>query len=119
MSPPQTQHSSSTISKSDTIRMLVLETDEAHPDTHKEQGSFGQVLDKLFKTAGDNHDPPLGLETVMRFVVEDKEHRHGSVPTLEELKDVHAVLLTGSMYDAHGDEEWILKLLQLLRGIVY
>jgi len=97
--------------------MLVLETDEAHPDDHNEQGSFGQVLDKLFKTAGDNHDPPLGVETTMRFVVEDKEHREGSVPTLEELEGVHAVLITGSMYDAHGDEEWILKLLKLLRGV--
>jgi len=96
--------------------MLVLETDEAHPDDHKEQGSFGQVLDKLFKTAGDNHDPPLGVETVMRFVVEDKEHREGSVPTLKELEGVHAILITGSMYDAHGDEEWILKLLRLLKG---
>jgi len=97
--------------------MLVLETDEAHPDDHDEQGSFGQVLDKLFKTAGDNHDPPLGVETIMRFVVEDKEHREGSVPTLEELEGVHAVLITGSMYDAHGDQEWILKLLELLRGV--
>jgi len=98
--------------------MLVLETDEAHPDDHNEQGSFGQVLDKLFKTAGDNHDPPLGVETTMRFVVEDKEHREGSVPMLEELEGVHAVLITGSTYDAHGDEGWILKLLELLRGVL-
>jgi len=97
--------------------MLVLETDEAHPDTHKQHGSFGQVLDKLFKNAGDKHDPPLGVETIMRFVVEDKEHREGSVPTLEELEGIHAVLITGSMYDAHGDEEWILKLLALLKGM--
>jgi hypothetical protein len=116
MSPSHTQQSPSSIPNSNTIRMLVLETDEAHPDTHKEQGSFGQVLDKLFKTAGDNHEPPLGVETTMRFVVEDKEHREGSVPTLEELEGVHAVLITGSMYDAHGDEAWIAKLLELLRG---
>lgn len=97
--------------------MLVLETDESHPDTQEEDGSFGQVLDKLFKKAGDGHNPPLGVETTMRFVVEDKEHKDGSVPTLEELEGVHAILITGSMYDAHGDEEWILKLLGLLKGM--
>lgn len=93
--------------------MMVFETDEAHPETHKERGSFGQVFDELFKTAGDNHDPPLGIETAMRFVVEPKG---GSVPKIEELEGVHAILITGSMFDAHGDDDWILKLLKLLKG---
>lgn len=96
------------------VRMVVFETDEPHPDTQEEKGSFGDVLDKLFKTAGDNHDPPLGIETKMRFVVEPKG---GKVPTVDELQDVHAILITGSMFDAHGDEEWIQKLVRLLQDL--
>ncbi|KAL8838352.1 MAG: hypothetical protein Q9205_003577 [Flavoplaca limonia] len=96
----------------DYVRMLVLETDEQHPDDHRERGSFGDVFDSLFKEAGQGHDPPLGVETVMRFVVEEKG---GSVPTIEEMENVHAILITGSMYDAHGDEPWILKLVDLIQ----
>ena len=92
-----------------------METDEPDPGTSREQGSFGDVLNTLLKTAGDKHDPPLGIETVMRFVVEPKG---GQVPTMEELQGIHAVLITGSMYDAHGNDEWILKLIKLLQGRV-
>lgn len=98
------------------IRMMVLETDEPHPNTRETQGSFGDVLDSLFKKAGDAHDPPLGIETSMHFVVEPKG---GRVPDVSEFEDVHALLITGSMADAHGDEEWILKLVRLLRGMFY
>ena len=94
---------------------MVFETDEPHPEDHEEKGTFGDVFDKLFKAAGDNHDPPLGIETAMKFVVEPKG---GKVPTVDELKDVHAILITGSMYDAHGDDEWILKLIKLLQGTI-
>lgn len=97
----------------DFVRMLVLETDEQHPDDHQERGSFGDVFDSLFKKAGHEHDPPLGVETVIRFVVEDKG---GSVPSTEEMDDVHAILITGSMYDAHDDAPWILKLVELIQS---
>lgn len=95
------------------VRMLVLETDSVHPDVKDSNGSFGEVLDRLFKKAGDAHDPPLGVETEMKFVVEPEG---GKVPDIDELKDIHALLLTGSKYDAHGDDEWIAKLAKLLRG---
>ncbi|KAH0369507.1 class I glutamine amidotransferase-like protein, partial [Aureobasidium melanogenum] len=96
------------------VRMMVFETDEPHPDDHEEKGSFGDVLDRLFKAAGDNHDPQLGIETAMKFVVEPKG---GKVPTVDELEGVHAILITGSMYDAHGNDEWILKLIKLLQDL--
>ncbi|KAL8867620.1 MAG: hypothetical protein Q9174_005543 [Haloplaca sp. 1 TL-2023] len=98
----------------DHVRMLVLETDEQHPDDHKERGTFGDVLDSLFKKACDEHDPPLGVETIIKFVVEDKG---GSVPKLEDLEDVHCILITGSMYDAHGDNPWILKLVDFIQTL--
>jgi hypothetical protein len=40
----------------------------------------------------------------------------GKVPKYEEFEGVKGVLITGSMYDAHGDDQWILDLLALLRG---
>lgn len=93
--------------------MLVLETDEPHPDTAATHGSFGDVFDQLFQEAGASHDPPLGIETSMHFVVEPKG---GSIPDISAFDNIHAVLITGSCADAHGDDGWILKLIALLRG---
>ncbi|KAK7998249.1 hypothetical protein PG990_010062 [Apiospora arundinis] len=96
------------------IRMLVLETDETILETAQDKGYFGQILHHHFSKAGLNHNPPLGVETDRRFVVAEKG---GKVPTYDEVKDYHAVLMTGSMFDAHGDNPWILDLMNLLREI--
>lgn len=98
----------------DNVRMLVLETDEPHPDTQREKGSFGEVMDELFKEAGEEHDPKLGIETVMMYAVEPDG---GRIPSAGEIgKDIHAILITGSVYDAHSDEAWVMKLLYLIQG---
>lgn len=94
--------------------MMVLETDEAHPDTVKEQGSFAEILHRHFEKAGSHHDPPLGVETDHIFVVTDKG---GKIPKYENFEGVHCVLITRSCYDAYGDNIWILGLLALLRGL--
>jgi GMP synthase-like glutamine amidotransferase len=110
MIPPAAKHIVS--DHPEKIRMLVLETDETHPDTQKEHGGFGEVLGTLFKRAGDNHDPTLGIETVMQYIVEDDG---GEIPRFEEIgDDIHAILITGSVYDAHGNDEWIIKLMKLI-----
>jgi hypothetical protein len=99
------------------IRMLVLETDEPHPDTQSEQGSFGQVLHNLLEDAGKKHDPELGIETKMQYCVEPDG---GKIPAPEDIEEgVHAVLITGSVYDAHSDEPWILKLLDLVKRMSF
>jgi hypothetical protein len=96
------------------VRMLVLETDDSHPETQKEQGGFGDVLGKLFKEAGDEHVPQLGIETLMHYVIEEKG---GRVPKVEEIGDeIHAIMITGSVYDAHSDVEWIKKLMKFIKG---
>ncbi|ETS82658.1 hypothetical protein PFICI_04534 [Pestalotiopsis fici W106-1] len=96
------------------VRMMVLETDEPDRDTLNERGSFAEILHHHFATAGHNHDPPLGIETDQRFVVTE---RGGRVPRYDEFEDVHSILITGSVFDAHGNNEWILELLQLLREL--
>ena len=97
------------------VRMLVLETDEPHPETLNRRGTYGAIVNDLFTKAGKEHSPPLEIETVMTYVVEDDG---GKVPAASDIgDDVHAILLTGSMYDAHGDDPWILKLLDLIRQL--
>jgi GMP synthase-like glutamine amidotransferase len=96
------------------VRMLVLETDTAHEETIKARGTFGQILHHHFAQAGKEHDPPLGVETDRRFVVAEEG---GKVPTFDEVKDFDAILMTGSMFDAHGNNQWILDLLALLREV--
>jgi GMP synthase-like glutamine amidotransferase len=101
------------------IKLLVLETDEPHPETKDERGSFGKIFHNLFAEAGCNHDPPLGVETDMHFVVDDPKHgHHGHVPNANDVgSDVAGILITGSMYDAHGDNPWIINLLNFLREL--
>ena len=95
--------------------MLVLETDEPHPETVNRRGTYGAIFDDLFSKAGKEHSPPLEIETTMTYVVEDEG---GKVPAVSDIgDDVHAILLTGSMYDAHSDDAWILKLLDLIRQL--
>lgn len=105
--------SSTSSQRSSAVRLLVLETDEPHPDDHREKGSLGEILHRHFRDAGRAHDPPLAVETDQVFVVTDKG---GRVPSLKDFDGVHAVLITGSMYDAHGDNPWILELLDRLKG---
>lgn len=101
------------------VKMLVLETDEPHPDTQDAKGSFGDIFNQLFTDAGKEHDPPLGIETIMRYIVDDpdKDH-HGHVPYVSEIgEDITAILITGSVYDAHGNDKWILTLIELLGAL--
>lgn len=101
----------------DTIKMLVLETDATHPETQQRRGGFGHVFKQLFEEAGDRHDPPLGIETDMHFVVEEGDNP-GHVPTIDEIpSDVRAIIISGSMFDAHGNNPWILKLMDLLKQL--
>jgi GMP synthase-like glutamine amidotransferase len=97
----------------DKVRMLVLETDEPHTDTQEEKGSFGVILNELLVDAGEAHEPKLAIETSMQYIVEPNG---GQIPKKEEITDdIHAILITGSEWDAHGDDPWILSLMDLIR----
>lgn len=97
--------------------MLVLETDSPHPDIKDKKGGYSDILNSLFKVAGKEHDPPLKIETEMHYVVNDPENdHHGHVPQVSDIDpSIKAILITGSMYDAHGDNRWIKELLHFLR----
>lgn len=113
MVPPIAEARKITSDHPDKVRMLVLETDEPHPDTQKEKGSFGEILNKLLADAGEAHEPKLAIETAMQYIVEPQG---GQIPKKEEItEDIHAILITGSVYDAHGDDPWISELMELIR----
>ncbi|KAJ5162646.1 uncharacterized protein N7500_004476 [Penicillium coprophilum] len=96
------------------VRIMVLETDIPHPDTHSARGSFGQILHEHFAKAGRAHHPPVGVETDQVFVVTEKG---GRIPTVDEFDRFDGLLITGSVYDAHANNEWILQLLDLLKTL--
>lgn len=52
------------------------------------------------------------VETIMKFVVEPEG---GRIPSIEDVDDIHAVVLSGSKHDAHGDDEWIVKLIAFIQ----
>ncbi|KAK4454260.1 gmp synthase [Podospora aff. communis PSN243] len=97
-----------------TIGMMILEADEPHPETSERKGTFAEILHRHFVDAGDAHDPPLGVASNNVFLVSE---RGGRIPKIEEFENYQAVLITGSIHDAHGDDPWILQLLYLLREL--
>ena len=94
------------------VKMIVLEVDEPHPDDQKEKGTLGEILERHFVKAGKEHDPPLGVQVDMRYIVEEEG---GKIPSVEEFEGVRGILITGSTYDAYGDNPWILKLMDLIK----
>lgn len=95
------------------VRMIVLETDMPDPKTQSRHGTFGEILHEHFVRAGDAHDPPLGIETDTRYIVNEKT---SDMPKYHDFDDYDALLITGSVYSANDNDPWILNLLMLLKG---
>lgn len=103
----------------DAVHILVLETDEPHPETADRKGSFSDIFHDLFTKAGSAHKPPLRVTTSDHYIVDDPDNKHyGHVPTASEIPEsCHAILITGSMYDAHGNDAWVLQLMDLIKDL--
>ncbi|KAK5958813.1 hypothetical protein OHC33_000656 [Knufia fluminis] len=103
----------------DAVHILVLETDEPHPETADRKGDFSDIFHDLFTKAGAEHKPPLKITTSDHYIVDDPDNKHyGHVPAASEIPEsCHAILITGSMYDAHGDDKWVHQLLDLLKEL--
>ena len=112
----QEVHPRVTSNDQDAVHILVLETDEPHPETRDRKGSFSDIFHDLFTKAGAAHNPPLKVTTSDHYIVDDPDNdHHGSVPSISEVpRSCHAILITGSMYDAHGEDKWVLQLIDLL-----
>ncbi|KAL2753063.1 hypothetical protein ACRALDRAFT_1072810 [Sodiomyces alcalophilus JCM 7366] len=101
-------------SNADVVKLFVLETDEPHPDTQNEKGSFGEIVFHHFYRASMEHHPPLGIDVSYQFIVTEKG---GSMPSYADFEPFDGLVITGSVYDAYGDNPWILQLLDLLKEI--
>lgn len=102
-------------SEKNRVRVMVLEVDAVFETTKERRGTYGDIVHELFTTAGARHEPPLEVDTVVRFVVEPEG---GTIPDIKELEelDLDAVSITGSKYDAHSQDDWILRLVQWIQG---
>ena len=97
----------------ETVHLLMLETDEPHPETQDRKGSFGRIFHDLLTEAGSQPDPPLKITTAMLYIVDDPDNdKRGHVPVESAIsEDTTAMLITGSVYDVHGNDRSILQLL--------
>ncbi|XP_057848339.2 gamma-glutamyl peptidase 5 isoform X1 [Cryptomeria japonica] len=79
----------------------VLETGYSSEYTQMKYGGYGKMVQNLCKDTGEVWD-------IFRVM-------EGEFPSQEELHKYDGFVLTGSSYDAHGNEDWILKLCDVLR----
>lgn len=105
--------SPSAVKSSTTVRLLVLEAELPHPEVHERRGRLVHMFEEIFRKAGDQQKPPINVEVSSRFIVDGEE----KLPSMSEMRENYdAVLVTGSEFDAHGDDEWILRLIEWIQG---
>lgn len=97
------------------LRIAILECDTPLDIVKAKYGSYGTIFTTLLKAGADSLDFPglsstTGLEISTFDVVQEQAY-----PTLE---DIDAVLLTGSKFNAHDNDPWILKLVAFTEEIL-
>ena len=94
------------------LRIIVLETDQPRLDADGRSLMAELIQDHLSK-AGAAHHPPLEVETTTVCVIPEWK---GRMPSKDEFDSYDGLVLTGSLYDAFGNDPWILDLLVVLKG---
>lgn len=84
-------------------RFAVLLTGHASPYSTSKYGGYGQMMVDLLREPGETWD-------IIPVV-------DGVFPSPQQLDLYDGFLLTGSRFDAHGNEDWILQLCQTLRNL--
>eukprot|EP00271_Cylindrocystis_brebissonii_P000532 TRINITY_DN10649_c0_g1_i1.p1 TRINITY_DN10649_c0_g1~~TRINITY_DN10649_c0_g1_i1.p1 ORF type:complete len:344 (-),score=36.92 TRINITY_DN10649_c0_g1_i1:518-1549(-) len=85
-------------------RFAVLQTGHASPYTEKAHGTYGELFTNMLRD-------PVGEEWTTFSVID------GEFPTEEDLEKFEGWVVTGSRHDAHGTEEWIERLCQMLQKL--
>lgn len=86
-----------------TRRFAVLTTGHAAEYCVAKYGGYGSMFITMLSDPGEEWDE--------YYVVE------GQFPSPEELHKYDGFVVTGSRHDAHGDEEWIAKLCEILQQL--
>lgn len=100
------------------IRIAILECDKPLDSARRELGGHTGVFTRLFKSAIDSLEHPRispkeGVELSAYDVVDGQDY-----PSLDSLRSLDAVLVSGSRYNAFDDDPWILKLLDFVKNIL-
>ncbi|KAJ3177995.1 hypothetical protein HDU85_005715 [Gaertneriomyces sp. JEL0708] len=93
------------------VRLLVLEADTPQ-DIHDEHSSYAELFADILNRAADQQN--INLDMTSRYIVRDN---HCNLPDEEEMNEFQSVLISGSRHDAHGDEEWVLRLRDWIRRV--
>ncbi|TGZ76747.1 class I glutamine amidotransferase-like protein [Ascodesmis nigricans] len=88
----------------------------------KGTGSIASGFQSLLSRIGQEQHPPLKVDVSSVYVVGDEddpsgERKAGKLPSVGEMAEFDAVLVTGSKHDAHGESGWILRLLGWLKEV--
>ncbi len=94
------------------LRIIVLETDQPRLDANG-HSSMAELIQLHLSKAGAAHHPPLEVHTTTVCVIPEWK---GRIPSMDEFDGYDGLLLTGSLYDAFGNDSWILDLLAVLKG---
>lgn len=87
------------------LHFALLKNDTPLPDVVKKAGDYGKQFATIFKKAADNKE--LTITWDVFDVVNEQAY-----PSLEDIRNgkYAAIVLTGSKYNAHDNDAWILKL---------
>eukprot|EP00898_Chlorokybus_atmophyticus_P002281 jgi/Chlat1/3053/Chrsp208S00238 len=85
-------------------RFAVLVTGHTSDYTKQRYGDHGPLFERLLRDTNDE-------EWTYYNVCDDE------VPSADQLAELDGVVVTGSKYDAHGTDPWMLRLRELLRDL--
>lgn len=101
------------------VRLLILETDQPLSPINSSRGGYGNLFQQLFSSVGSDLDPAIDVHVTPCYVVgnnDSSSEEDGSLPDISTLNNYDGVVITGSKYDAHGDNPWILRLIKWIQG---
>ena len=79
------------------------------PPDHIQQ--FGDYGDMMINMLGDNDNMSTNEKWSKYYCM------HNEFPSNDELSDLSGVVVTGSRFDAHGNDEWICNLREIIRNL--
>jgi GMP synthase (glutamine-hydrolysing) len=95
------------------LHFALLKNDTPLPDVVKKVGDYGKQFPTIFKKAADNKD----LTITWDFFDVVNEQAYPSFKDIESGK-YNAIVLTGSRYNAHDNDAWILKQVEFNRKMI-
>jgi GMP synthase-like glutamine amidotransferase len=95
------------------LHFALLKNDTPLPDVVKNAGDYGAQFATIFKKAADSKK--LTITWDVFDVVNEQAY-----PSFKDVENgkYHAIVLTGSKYNAHDNDPWILKLVEFNRIIM-